>query len=67
MPPWLWRQAILVTGNLGCLAIGTVMMGVTVFLPAYVQGVMGRSPAVAGFAPVRRRPGRRRLLAAPAF
>ena len=50
MPPWLWRQAILVTGNLGCLAIGTVMMGVTVFLPAYVQGVMGRSPAVAGFA-----------------
>ncbi len=50
MPLWLWQRTMLVIGNLGCLAIGTVMMGVTVFLPAFVQGVMGRSPAVAGFA-----------------
>lgn len=50
IPFWLWQRALLVTGNLGCLAIGTVMMGVTVFLPAFVQGVMGRSPAAAGFA-----------------
>jgi MFS family permease len=29
--------------------MGSVMMGVIVFIPPYVQGVMGRSPIVAGF------------------
>jgi EmrB/QacA subfamily drug resistance transporter len=49
VPLELWRNPIVSTTNLGSLAIGMVMMGVIVFIPPYVQGVMGRSPIVAGF------------------
>lgn len=50
MPLGLWRQRIIAVGNLGGLAIGVTVMGISAFLPTYVQGVMGRSPLVAGFA-----------------
>ena len=50
MPLDLWRQRVLAAVNLGGLAIGTVMMATVVFLPTYVQGVMGQSALVAGFA-----------------
>jgi EmrB/QacA subfamily drug resistance transporter len=50
MPLRLWRQRIIAVGNLGGVAIGITMIGITAFLPTYVQGVMGRSPLVAGFA-----------------
>jgi EmrB/QacA subfamily drug resistance transporter len=50
VPLALWRHPVIALGNLGALLTGGVMMGVTGFLPAYVQGAMGRSPAVAGFA-----------------
>ncbi len=50
MPLELWRHPIIALGNGGALVTGALMMGVTTFLPSYVQGVMGRSPAVAGFA-----------------
>ena len=46
----LWRNRVIAVGNIGATTIGVVMMGVTAFLPAYVQGAMGRSPLVAGFA-----------------
>ena len=49
VPLELWRNPIVSTTNIGSLAIGMVMMGVIVFIPPYVQGVMGRSPVVAGF------------------
>jgi len=49
MPLELWRYRIIALGNVGGLMAGALMMGVTTFLPSYVQGVMGRSPAVAGF------------------
>jgi EmrB/QacA subfamily drug resistance transporter len=50
MPLELWRHPVIALGNAGSLVTGALMMGVTTFLPSYVQGVMGRSPAVAGFA-----------------
>ena len=50
VPLELWRNPIVSTTNIGSFAIGMVMMGVIVFVPPYVQGVMGRSPVVAGFA-----------------
>jgi EmrB/QacA subfamily drug resistance transporter len=50
VPLELWRNPIVSTTNVGSLAIGMVMMGVIVFIPPYVQGVMGKSPVVAGFA-----------------
>ena len=50
MPLHLWRNRVIATGNLGQLAAGCVMIGVTSFVPTYVQGVMGRPPLAAGFA-----------------
>jgi len=49
VPLELWNNRIVSTTNIGSLAVGMVMMGVIVFIPPYVQGVMGRSPVVSGF------------------
>ncbi len=49
VPLELWNNRIVSTTNIGSLMIGMVMMGVIVFIPPYVQGVMGRSPVVSGF------------------
>ena len=46
----LWKNRVIAVGNIAATTIGAVMMGITAFLPAYVQGAMGRSPLVAGFA-----------------
>lgn len=48
LPLGLWRNRMVIAGNSGGLAIGAVMMGVSAFLPTYVQGVMGSGPLVAG-------------------
>jgi EmrB/QacA subfamily drug resistance transporter len=50
LPLDLWRDAVIATSNVGCFAIGGVIMGMTAFLPAYVQGVMGLGPIEAGYA-----------------
>lgn len=47
-PPSLWENRIIVLGNIGGLIIGASMMGVTAFLPTFVQGVMRGSPLDAG-------------------
>lgn len=44
----LWRNRFIAVGNLGGLALGAVMMGVTAFLPTYVQAVLGGSAKAAG-------------------
>jgi len=48
LPLELWRSRIIAVGSLGNGFAGAVMMGVSAFLPTYVQGAMGRSPVVAG-------------------
>jgi MFS family permease len=50
VPLALWGRRIIAISNLGALTIGMMMMGVTAFLPTYVQGAMGRSAGVAGAA-----------------
>ncbi len=50
LPLNLWRHRVLACGNVGCFGVGCVVMASTSFLPAYIQGVMGRSPIVAGYA-----------------
>jgi EmrB/QacA subfamily drug resistance transporter len=50
LPFRLWRNRIIVIGNLGGLCIGALLMGISAFLPTYIQGVLGRSPTFAGFA-----------------
>ncbi|MGH7088934.1 MAG: MDR family MFS transporter [Stellaceae bacterium] len=49
LPLRLWRDRIVVGGNLVNLLIGAVLMGLTAFLPPYVQGVMEKSALTAGF------------------
>ena len=45
----LWGRRLLATANLATLSSGMAIIGLTTFLPMYVQAVLGRSPLVAGF------------------
>jgi MFS family permease len=46
----LWGRRRIATANAATLLSGMTLVGLTTFLPMYVQGVMERSPLVAGFA-----------------
>ena len=48
VPFRLWRNRVIALSNFGIFGTGSTMMAVSAFLPTYVQGVMGRSPAIAG-------------------
>ena len=46
----LWGRRPIAAANAASLLSGMVMIGLTTFLPVFVQGVMGESPLIAGFA-----------------
>ncbi|HTR12097.1 MAG TPA: MDR family MFS transporter [Roseiarcus sp.] len=46
----LWGRRPIAAVNAASLFSGMVMIGLTTFLPVFVQGVMGKSPLTAGFA-----------------
>lgn len=46
----LWSRRLIAVCNIAALFSGMVMIGLTAFLPMYVQIVLGRSPVVAGLA-----------------
>lgn len=46
----LWVRRLVATSNVATLLAGMIMIGLMTVLPIYVQGVMGRSPVVAGSA-----------------
>ena len=46
----LWGRRMIATANAATLLSGMAMIGLTTFLPMYVQGVMERTPLEAGFA-----------------
>jgi EmrB/QacA subfamily drug resistance transporter len=48
VPFRLWRYRVIAIGNYGSFCIGVIMMGIAAYLTTYVQGVMGRSPTIAG-------------------
>jgi EmrB/QacA subfamily drug resistance transporter len=50
LPPWVFRRRVLVTANLASLGVGAVLIGLTSYVPTFVQGVIGTGPLVAGFA-----------------
>jgi EmrB/QacA subfamily drug resistance transporter len=50
MPLRLYHIRIIAVANVGNFFIGAMMMGVSAFLPTYVQGAMGRSAVLAGAA-----------------
>jgi EmrB/QacA subfamily drug resistance transporter len=49
IPIALLRSGVIAIANFGSLTIGALLMCVVGFLPTYVQAVMGRSAAMAGF------------------
>jgi EmrB/QacA subfamily drug resistance transporter len=50
LPMHLWRNRVVAIGCLAGFANGAVMMSLSAFLPTYVQGAMGKTPAAAGLA-----------------
>jgi EmrB/QacA subfamily drug resistance transporter len=48
MPLRLFRVRVIGVANAGNFATGALAMGITAFLPTYVQGAMGRSAILAG-------------------
>ena len=48
-PFTLWGRRVVWLSNVAGFGAAATMMAVTAVLPAYVQGVMGRGPGVAGF------------------
>ncbi len=49
LPLHLCRNPLIVAASLSALACGALMIGATAFLPARLQGVLGRNALVAGF------------------
>jgi len=45
----LWARRSIATANVATLLSGMTVIGLTAFLPMYVQGVLGQSALVAGF------------------
>jgi EmrB/QacA subfamily drug resistance transporter len=49
IPIHLWKDRLIVVANLTTLLSGAAMVGLSSFLPTYVQGIMGYSALIAGF------------------
>lgn len=49
MPFSIWKERTIFVANAASLTTGVMLIGISSFLPAFVQGVMERSPIVAGF------------------
>lgn len=49
MPLGIWKNRLISVSNIASLTTGAILVGVSSFLPTFVQGVMKQSPIVAGF------------------
>jgi MFS family permease len=50
LPLWVFRRRLLLTAGLVSLGVGAVLIGLTSYVPTFVQGSLGTGPLVAGFA-----------------
>jgi EmrB/QacA subfamily drug resistance transporter len=50
LPLWVFRRRLLVSSGLISVGVGAILLGLTSYVPAYVQYVLGHGPLVAGFA-----------------
>jgi EmrB/QacA subfamily drug resistance transporter len=50
LPLWVFRRRLLVASSLIAAGVGAILLGLTSYVPTYVQEVLGRGPVVAGFA-----------------
>lgn len=49
MPLSIWKERLILIANVASLITGIMLIGISSFLPTFVQGVMEQSPMVAGF------------------
>src|SRR6185437_2139287 len=49
MPLHVWRNPIVLAATIACFTVGSITIAASAFLPAYVQGVMGETPLIAGY------------------
>jgi EmrB/QacA subfamily drug resistance transporter len=50
LPLWVLRRRLLAWGDLVQLGVGALLIGLSSYVPAYVQGVLGHGPLIAGLA-----------------
>jgi EmrB/QacA subfamily drug resistance transporter len=50
LPLWVWRHRLLIPTSFVALAVGGITLGLSSYVPTFVQGVLGTGPLVAGFA-----------------
>lgn len=50
LPLWVFSRRVLISSSLVALCVGAVTLGLTSYVPTYVQGSLGAGPLVAGFA-----------------
>ncbi|GAA3133698.1 MFS transporter [Streptosporangium carneum] len=50
VPPWIWRDRMLLGAFLGSAVVGAVLIAPSLYLPTYAQGLLGASAVAAGFA-----------------
>jgi EmrB/QacA subfamily drug resistance transporter len=50
LPLWVFRRRLLVLSGLTSFGVGAILLGLTSYVPTYVQYVLGTGPLVAGFA-----------------
>jgi EmrB/QacA subfamily drug resistance transporter len=49
LPLWVFQRRTLVGGNLAALSVGALLIGLSSYVPTYVQDVLGTGAVVAGF------------------
>jgi len=50
LPPWVLRRRLLATTTALALGVGVILIGLTSFVPTYLEGALGSRPLVAGLA-----------------
>jgi EmrB/QacA subfamily drug resistance transporter len=50
LPLWVFRRRLLVASGLTSAGVGAILLGLSSYVPTYVQVVLGTGPLVAGFA-----------------
>jgi len=50
LPLWVFSRRVVLTSSLTAAGVGAILIGLTSYVPTYVQGVLGTGPLVAGFA-----------------
>jgi EmrB/QacA subfamily drug resistance transporter len=50
MPLWVFRRRLLLTSSLISFGVGGILIGLSSYIPTFVQDVLGTGPLVAGFA-----------------